>query len=187
MYRGLALIYGLHMDDETLKLLFNRDIYKEVIERVVLSARSTVWIATADVKDLHVKVGRGYRPILALFEEMAKGGVRFRIIHANIPSTPFRNTLEQLPTLVGGALELQICPRSHWKMVIVDHAIAYFGSANFTGAGIGVKSERRRNLEVGAITENPGLVRELSRQFDRFWMGDRCRDCTFRKECPDPI
>ena len=37
------------------------------------------------------------------------------------------------------------------------------------------------------LRQEYGLVRELSRQFDRFWMGDRCRDCTFRKECPDPI
>ncbi len=175
------------MDNDTFRLLFNRDIYTEVVEQAVLLARFTVWIATADVKDLHVKAGRGYRPILELFEEMAKGGVRFRIIHAKIPSGPFRNTLEQLPTLLGGALELQICPRSHWKMVIVDNAIAYFGSANFTGAGIGVKNERRRNLEVGAITEDPRMVNALSKQFDAFWMGDHCRDCAFRRECPDPI
>jgi phosphatidylserine/phosphatidylglycerophosphate/cardiolipin synthase-like enzyme len=146
-----------------------------------------VWIATADVKDLHMKGVRGYRPILERFEEMAKGGVRFRFIHAKIPSGPFRNTLERLPTLFEGALEMQICPRSHWKMVVVDHAVAYFGSANFTGAGIGVKSERRRNLEVGAITEDPALVRELAKRFDAFWIGEHCRDCAFRRTCPDPI
>ena len=72
-------------------------------------------------------------------------------------------------------------------MIIVDNTFGYFGSANFTGAGIGVKHARRRNLEVGAVTEDPDTVKALSNRFDAFWMGDDCRDCAFRTSCPDPI
>lgn len=175
------------MESAPIQLIFNREIYTEVIEDQVLHASKTVWIATADLKDLHVQKTRGYKPILELFEEMAMRGVRFRIIHAKIPSAPFRATLDSLPALVKGAMELQVCPRSHWKMVIVDGLFGFFGSANFTGAGLGVKKETRRNFEVGAITHDLALVSQLVSEFDKFWMGDFCEDCAFRDTCPDPI
>jgi phosphatidylserine/phosphatidylglycerophosphate/cardiolipin synthase-like enzyme len=84
-------------------------------------------------------------------------------------------------------MELQICPRSHWKLVIVDGQAAYAGSANFTGAGLGVKSAARRNLEVGVLSRDPAFVRPLFAAFDRFWVGAECRGCAYRKTCPDPI
>jgi phosphatidylserine/phosphatidylglycerophosphate/cardiolipin synthase-like enzyme len=175
------------MDEADTKLIFHRDIYTEVVENALLQAKKTVWIATADLKDIHIKMARGYKPVLSQFETMAKRGVRFRIIHAKIPSAPFRKTLESLPALVKGGLELQICPRSHWKMVIVDGVSAYMGSANFTGAGIGVRSKNRRNHEVGLITSNPELVKQMSEQFDSFWMGELCETCSLKSDCPDPI
>ena len=60
------------MDAGTIKVIFIRDIYTEVVEKAILGAEHTVWIATADLKDLHVRMSRGYRPLLELFEEMAK-------------------------------------------------------------------------------------------------------------------
>jgi len=174
------------MSDE-IEILYHRELYEKVIVGSVLSATRYVWIATANLKDMHVKQGRGYRPILEVFDELARRGVRFRLVHAELPSRPFRDTLERLPRLSGHALELQICPRSHWKMVVVDGREAYFGSANFTGAGLGVKSPRRRNLEVGAWIKDPAEVAKLEASFDRFWMGDYCKDCAFRDRCPDPI
>jgi phosphatidylserine/phosphatidylglycerophosphate/cardiolipin synthase-like enzyme len=158
-----------------------------VVEEGLLAARSHVWIATADLKDMHVRRGRRYRPILELFDEMAQRGVSFRVVHAALPSRPFRETLESYPRLTSGALELQICPRSHWKMLIVDHAFAYLGSANFTGAGLGARSERRRNLEIGIATRDPAWIAELAETFDRFWIGEHCDDCALRDRCPDPV
>ena len=89
--------------------------------------------------------------------------------------------------LVDGGLELQICPRSHWKMVIVDGELGYCGSANFTGAGLGAKSQANRNLELGAVGRDPEFVTMLERTFDSFWMGDACEGCGRRDICPDPI
>ena len=117
----------------------------------------------------------------------AEKGVRFRIIHSDLPSRPFRDTLERYPRLTSSALELQVCPRSHWKMVVVDGAFGYMGSANFTGAGLGAKSPRRRNLELGVASRNPDFVRQLAGLFDAFWIGEHCLECSFRSRCPDPI
>ena len=176
------------MTDETnFELVFGQELHEKVIVQSVLNAKRTVWIATANLKDMHVQMAKRYEPILSAFEGMAQNSVRFRIIHSTIPSGPFRDTLDRNTTLSGGALEMQICPRSHWKMVIVDSSFAYFGSANFTGAGLGVKAPKRRNLELGAITRDPKLVGQIVDLFDRFWMGQFCLDCAFYAECPDPI
>ena len=47
---------------------------------------------------------------------------------------------------------------NHWKIVVVDNRFAYWGSANFTGAGLGARSPGRRNLELGSASTDPGTV-----------------------------
>ena len=84
-------------------------------------------------------------------------------------------------------MELQVCPRSHWKMVVVDGSFAYLGSANFTGAGLGARSQRRRNLELGVASRDAAFVQRLEALFDAFWIGEQCQDCGYKERCPDPI
>lgn len=106
--------------------LSGRDLYRAVITEGVLRAERSVWIATANLKDLYVPgTGRRYRPILDVFGAMARDGVEFRIIHAELPSRSFRESFDALPALVEGGVELQICPRNHWKIVIVDGVLGY--------------------------------------------------------------
>ena len=155
-----------------IELLTNTQLHTRVIEDAVLNADRFVWIGTANLKDMHIRRGKRYKPILESFEQMAQKGVSFRIVHK---------------LLISGAMELQICPRCHWKMVIVDDSFAYMGSANFTGAGLGVKGENRRNLEIGIATENPEFIKSLMKIFDSFWIGTFCIDCALRNKCPDPI
>jgi len=174
------------MGDE-IQLLTGYKLYQSVIQEAVLSADQYVWIATANLKDMHIPMVRGYKPVLEIFNDMAGRGVTFRIIHSALPSQPFRTTLERFNRLTSGALELQICLRSHWKMVIVDGEFAYLGSANFTGAGLGAKGEQTRNLELGITSKEPKLVKKLHELFDTFWMGSYCHDCSMRNNCPDPI
>lgn len=169
------------------ELVTGPQLHERVIQRGVLEATRFVWIATANLKDMRVRMVRTYRPILEVFDRMAERGVTFRIVHSDLPSGPFRETLEKFPRLYRQAIELQICPRSHWKMVIVDQRLAYWGSANFTGAGLGAKAEHRRNLEMGMVSEDPEWVHRITGLFDAFWMGTYCRECNMRNRCPDPI
>lgn len=118
---------------------------------------------------------------------MARDGVEFRIIHAEVPSRSFRESSDALPALVDGGMELQICPRSHWKIVVVDGVLGYAGSANFTGAGLGARGAGKRNHELGAVGREPDFVAMLEREFDTFWMGEHCEGCLRRDICPDPI
>ena len=174
------------MSNDT-RLLAGDELHEAVISDRLLEARSHVWIATADLKDMHIKSGRHFKPVLETFDDLARRGVSFRIVHSSLPSKPFRNTLEGYGRLSAGALELQVCPRSHWKIVIVDHRFAYCGSANFTGAGLGAKSDRKRNFEVGIVTTNSTWIGKLSTLFDEFWIGEHCEDCALRNVCPDPV
>ncbi len=162
-------------------------LHERVIREQLLEARRTVWIATADLEDMHVRKGTRWRPVLEVFNEMAGRGVTFRIVHAKVPSRPFRDTLERFEHLYGGALELQVCPRSHWKIVLVDQGFVYLGSANFTGAGLGGKSPDRRNFELGTVSTDPAVVGQVTELFDAFWMGTHCPGCSLRDLCPDPI
>ena len=73
------------------------------------------------------------------------------------------------------------------KCVIIDGTFAWFGSANLTGAGMGAKSDRKRNFENGVLTDDPALLGPLEDQFDAVWRGDFCKDCGRRDFCGDPI
>ena len=176
--------------------LSNRDIYESVVCGIVPQVRERLWIATADIKDMYVEppsrvaeVRRGGRdmvPFLEVLARMVKRGIEVRLMHAKEPGPNWREDFDRYPGLWEG-MERVLCPRVHFKCVIVDGVKAYFGSANLTGAGMGAKSERKRNFENGVVTDDPALVNPLAEQFDSVWRGDLCRDCGRREHCGDPV
>jgi phosphatidylserine/phosphatidylglycerophosphate/cardiolipin synthase-like enzyme len=84
-------------------------------------------------------------------------------------------------------MERQLCPRVHFKHIIIDGKLAYTGSANLTGAGLGIKSPNTRNFESGIVTTDPEIIDAIMNQFDEVWMGKFCKKCKRRKFCYDPI
>jgi phosphatidylserine/phosphatidylglycerophosphate/cardiolipin synthase-like enzyme len=80
-----------------------------------------------------------------------------------------------------------LCPRVHFKILVFDYQTAYIGSANLTGAGIGMKSSNRRNFEAGILTDDPNLVDAAMEQFDSVWRGQYCSKCGRKEYCPEPI
>lgn len=159
--------------------------YNEVLARVAAVKRS-LWIGTADIKDLHVKMGSATAPFLGLLAQLLKRGVEIRLIHAKEPGPNFRNDFDRYPILRTD-LERMLCPRVHFKMLIFDGRMAYIGSANLTGAGIGMKSGNRRNFETGILTDVPELVDAALEQFDSVWRGAHCDACGRKDFCTDPI
>ena len=83
--------------------------------------------------------------------------------------------------------ELRQCPRVHLKVVVVDGAFVYLGSANFTGAGLGVKGAGRRNFELGVVSHDDQLLDETQGLFDHIWRGEACGTCRLRASCPAPL
>ena len=65
--------------------------------------------------------------------------------------------------------------------------VCYVGSANLTGAGMGMKSPHRRNFEAGILSDEPSIVSAAIEEFDKVWRGSECGKCQRRNVCPDPI
>lgn len=167
------------------EFISGKDHYDKVINRVA-SVKKSLWIGTADIKDLYVKVGNNTEPFLSILAKLLKRGVEIRLIHAKEPGPAFREDFDRYPILKTG-LERMLCPRVHFKMIIFDCETAYIGSANLTGAGIGMKSSNRRNFEAGILTDDTTLVEAAIEQFDSLWRGEHCPRCGRRQYCADPI
>lgn len=167
--------------------------YKDVLTRV-LQVRHSLWIGTADIKDVYMVLpvgclgaqGNKKVPLLGVLAGLIRRGVELRLIHAKEPGPNFREDFDKYPVLFSG-LERVLCPRVHFKMVIMDGVLAYVGSANLTGAGIGMKSDGKRNFEAGFLTDEPGFVDAAMTQFDNVWIGRHCKTCRRRDYCGDPI
>ena len=168
-----------------LQYITDIDHYNIVIERA-RNAKATLWIGTADIKDLHVKSGSSTLPFLGVIAGLIKKGVEVRLIHAKEPGQAFREDFDRYPVLKD-MMERVLCPRVHFKLIIIDNRMAYIGSANLTGAGMGMKSNNRRNFEAGIFTDEPGIVEAAIEQFDSVWRGDHCKKCGRKDFCSDPI
>lgn len=176
-----------------LALLSGRGHYQEVIS-AVLSARTSVWIGTANLKELYVESrpglsrrrGRGgYHSVVSDLVALAERGVELRILHARAPSQAFVAELKrQRPP---ASLQLRACPRVHLKAVVVDGQHLYLGSANWTGAGLGAKGEGRRNFELGVWTEDEATLDRVQSVYEQIWRGSECRGCKLREVCPAPL
>jgi len=180
--------------------------HTDAVIGAIAEAKASVWIATANLKQLMIAIpgvlpgvgrkGRGqnnFDSVLVLFERLIARGVEIRLLHASPPSRPLaadlkrRTGLADPPRGITGRFELRMCPRVHLKTVIVDGQVAYLGSANFTGAGLGAKNEDRRNFELGIVTSDDLMLDELQSLFDFAWRGAACKTCRLIEECQTPI
>ncbi len=168
-----------------LTYIANADHYAQVLSRVQSVSRM-LWIGTADIKDLYVEVGKEKKPFLALIAQLIRRGVEVRLVHAKEPGVNFREDFDRYPVLYD-RLERVLCPRVHFKMLVFDGEEVYIGSANLTGAGIGMKGETTRNFEAGILTDESEIVERAMNQFDDLWIGKHCKKCRRREFCSDPI
>lgn len=171
--------------NEQFLYISNESHYEQVIERIK-TVNKTLWIGTADIKDLYVKDGRGTKPLLEVLSDLAKKGVEIRLIHAKEPGPAFRQDFDKYPALIEG-MERVLCPRVHFKIIVFDLKTAYVGSANLTGAGLGMKGKNTRNFEAGVLSSNKDFVKNAAEQFDSVWMGAHCKRCRRKEFCLDPI
>lgn len=174
-----------------MRLVVNEDHYAEIVQRGLLTAKASIWISTANIKDAHIEAPIGTRArargrFVSLFDWLQSqfdAGLDVRLLHAGPPS----RALAAKTAWHRGAEVHRACPRVHLKMVAVDGRLLYLGSANLTGAGVGAKSRNRRNFEAGIVTDDPWLLDELQGTFDAIWSGRHCRDCRLRSRCATPL
>jgi phosphatidylserine/phosphatidylglycerophosphate/cardiolipin synthase-like enzyme len=179
----------------SVSLLVDRAHYDKVT-LAIAGARTSVWIGTANVKQLMLEAPIGtrdrargrYVPILDTLQSLCDRGVHVRLLHASLPSGPFRRELaarsQRLPHPV---FQMRACMRVHLKMIAIDGGLLYIGSANFTGAGLGAKGDGRRNFEMGILTDDEWMLDATQQRFDQIWRGAECASCRLRRECPAPL
>ena len=169
-------------------LVLNEDIHQRVIVEMLPRAERYLWIVTADLKDLHVKKGRRFVPLLEILSDLVNEGVAVRLFHAKEPGPRFREDFDRYPSLIESDLfERILCPRIHTKAIIVDGKEGFIGSANLTGAGVGAKSPLRRNFEAGFVTDEKKHLGPMMEWIDQLYLGEFCQNCQRRETCPDPI
>ncbi len=166
------------------EFITDMEIYEQVICERVPRARKFLWLATSDLKDLYVDKRGKMAPFLEVLSDLTRRSVEIRLLHAKEPGPAFRRDFDKYKNLITG-MERILCPRVHFKSVVVDGEFAYSGSANLTGAGMGAKGKGKRNFEAGFITTEPGLIGKIMEQFDEVWRGGNCKACRRKAFCAD--
>ncbi|MBO4489112.1 MAG: hypothetical protein J5741_05595 [Bacteroidales bacterium] len=72
--------------------------YTTVLD-LAMSAKRSLWIGTADIKDLYVLQGKTEKPFLGILAELLGKGVEARLIHAKEPGPNFRADFDRYPRL----------------------------------------------------------------------------------------
>lgn len=73
--------------------------YEQVLARVSL-VKSSLWIGTADIKDLYAEKGKERIPFLGILAGLIKNGVSVRLIHAKELGPNFREDFDRYPILL---------------------------------------------------------------------------------------
>ena len=173
------------------RLIVDAAHFTDLVERL-RAATTSVWIGTANLKDVRVEAPVGtrarasgrYVSLVQELAELAARGVEVRLLHAGPPSRAFR---ESVAAVSRPQLKIRQCPRVHLKLVCIDGAELYLGSANFTGAGLGAKADGRRNFELGVITDDDVFLDAAQARFEAIWTGRECGSCKLRRQCPAPL
>lgn len=171
---------------EDLELVADGAHLQRVVLDGMLKARISLEIATANFKAMSVPDGSAgnARSIVYFLRRLAEKGVEIRLLHGGTPSAA---ALKHLTRGLPRGMTVRRCPRVHAKAVIVDCRAMYLGSANLTGAGLGAKSDRRRNFEWGIWTTRTSLIDAVLDRFNDLWEGRQCGRCRLRDVCPVPL
>lgn len=168
-----------------MKLYVDEEIFDGAVRRGILEAEHSLRLATATLKNFRIATGRRRsQSLVTTLVKLARKGVDVRLLHAGIPSGDFRAEIEDIEPETFG---VRRCVRVHFKAIVIDSKRLVMGSANLTGAGVGLKSARRRNFELAAEIDDAAAVDRVSELFDAIWDGTLCQTCDRREVCYAPL
>ena len=78
------------------------------------TVKHSLWIGTADIKDVYVESGKEKKPFLALLAQLIRKGVEVRLIHAKEHGPASHEDFDRYLVLYD-QLERVLCPRVHFK------------------------------------------------------------------------
>jgi len=172
------------------RLITNANHYDEVIMQIC-AAKKSIKIVTANFKRFRLKPtdnqGALYNdgtPFIQFLMAKAVQGVSVQIICSQ-PSESFTKEWQEYYNQMSNPklFEYKFCERNHAKVVIIDGAIAYVGSANVTPAGLGQGIFTPGNFEAGILTEESAMVDSVIEFFSEIWDGKHCEGCHRSDRC----
>lgn len=75
--------------------VFDSSHYSQVLE-LAMEAQRTLWIGTADIKDLYISNGKAEKPFLGVLSDLIGKSVNVRLIHAKEPWQAFRKDFDKV-------------------------------------------------------------------------------------------
>mgnify|MGYP003520294000 FL=1 len=72
--------------------------YTSVLD-LAMKAKHSLWIGTADIKDVYVLQGKTEKPFLGVLADLLGKGVEVRLIHSKEPGPNFRADFDRYPRL----------------------------------------------------------------------------------------
>ncbi|MCQ2051527.1 MAG: phospholipase D-like domain-containing protein [Bacteroidaceae bacterium] len=174
---------------EFLKYISDSEHYSIVFSRMTQVAKS-LKITSCNLKNFTVHgIDSNGKDVSVRFAEflldLCNRGVKVQIacmkpfwffayIHDNLPE------LENHPNF-----DLRQQDYMHMKVFIFDDDSAYIGSANLTGAALGLRANGKRNHEAGILAKGNDIFHDALNHFNRVWTGNgihRYKYHEFRKE-----
>ncbi len=141
---------------------------EKVIKRFLLKTSRTLDIATWSIRNFKVKIRNDFFTISELLRDLVfKKGVEARLIIGNSKDLDLVKK-----HFIPAGVNVKILPKNHAKIIIMDDILAYMGSANFTGGGVGstLKSKKKFfNLEVAMLTWAKDDLKKLKYYFETCW------------------
>ncbi|MHA1266659.1 MAG: phospholipase D-like domain-containing protein [Candidatus Helarchaeota archaeon] len=173
------------MTFDRLKLISFKDgeLFEKVILEGLVRAKSSLLIGTYNLQNIRIASKTQKTSLTKVLIGLSRRKVKVLICLA-----PFMERSQFLQELtnngtIGEDILIRYCRRMHFKVIIVDLNYAYIGTANLSGAGVGLKSVRRRNFELGFVTEDEELIADVALTFLDIFNGRYCskEKCYFYK------
>ena len=161
-------------------LMFNED-HKKIWNYIRQSCSQNLWIVTANIKNMFLEEKGEFSSFICLLDDLVAKGVDVKIVYSS-------KLGERVASEIENAKHLDMdknffcCIRSHWKLIVIDEKVIYLGSANLTGAGMGFKSEEKRNFEAGIFVDNEELAMIAMKKIQALYNENYCHQCSFKND-----
>ncbi|MBD3230755.1 MAG: hypothetical protein GF329_21430 [Candidatus Lokiarchaeota archaeon] len=159
----------------------NYDSFNNQILNGIIKAKKNLLIGSFSFQNIRIKLQNRYIKFSRILGNLIQKGVAVYILSQ--PGACRSSIIRELKQLYGDNKNLMIrsCSRVHLKTIIIDLKIAYIGSANITGHGLGTRSKSKRNFELGFITTKTDVISKVARNFLDILNGNYCnsKDCYY--------
>ena len=152
------------------------ELFDKVIAHGLMQAKESLIIGTYNLQDIRISSNESHQrnSLSDVILSLLKRNVQVLIVLAAfMQKSRFIQTLSE-KCHHHENIRIRFCRRMHLKAVIVDLKYAYFGSANLSGAGVGLKSLQKRNFELGFITHDSDLIADIASTFMEIFNGKFC-------------